>query len=139
MFLRFSNALFEPVWSREHVDSIQVTMAEEFGVEARGNFYDRVGAVRDVVQNHLLQVLALVAMEPPSGDEDAVPRHRPDVFPAMPSADPLSPSAVSTGVRERSMASAGFRHRDVRRLRLMIENWRWSGVPIFVRAGKGMP
>ena len=74
MYLRFSNALFEPVWNREHVDSIQVTMAEDFGVEGRGAFYDRVGALRDVVQNHLLQVLALVAMEPPAGDDDAVSR-----------------------------------------------------------------
>jgi glucose-6-phosphate 1-dehydrogenase len=140
MFLRFSNALFEPVWSREHVDSIQVTMAEDFGVEGRGAFYDGVGALRDVVQNHLLQVLALVTMEPPAGDDDAVSRHRLDVFRSMPSVDPAhSVRGQYKGYHEIEGVRPGSDTETFVGLRLTIENWRWSGVPIFVRAGKSMP
>jgi len=140
MYLRFSNALFEPVWNREHVDSIQVTMAEDFGVEGRGAFYDRVGALRDVVQNHLLQVLALVAMEPPSGDDEAVSRHRLDVFRSMPSVDPShAVRGQYQGYDKVEGVAAGSDTETFVGLKLTIENWRWSGVPIFVRAGKYMP
>jgi glucose-6-phosphate 1-dehydrogenase len=140
MYLRFSNALFEPVWSREHVDSIQVTMAEDFGVEGRGAFYDGVGALRDVVQNHLLQVLALVAMEPPAGDDDAVSRHRLDVFRSMPSVDPAhSVRGQVQGYDRIEGVRPGSDTETFVALRLAIENWRWAGVPIFVRAGKNMP
>jgi glucose-6-phosphate 1-dehydrogenase len=140
MYLRFSNALFEPIWSREHVESIQVTMAEDFGVEDRGAFYDGVGALRDVVQNHLLQVLALVTMEPPAGDDDAVSRHRLDIFRSMPAIDPTFAVRGQyhgyqgiDGVRPDSGTETFVA------LRLEIENWRWSGVPILVRAGKSLP
>jgi glucose-6-phosphate 1-dehydrogenase len=140
MYMRFSNALFEPVWSREHVDSIQVTMAEDFGVEGRGAFYDGVGALRDVVQNHLLQVLALVAMEPPAGDDDAVSRHRLDVFRAMPSIRPEhAVRGQYSGYRKIDGVRADSDTETFVALRLDIENWRWAGVPIFVRAGKEMP
>jgi glucose-6-phosphate 1-dehydrogenase len=140
MYLRFSNALFEPVWSREHVDSIQVTMAEDFGVEGRGVFYDGVGALRDVVQNHLLQVLALVTMEPPSGDDDAVSRHRLDVFRSMPSIDPAhAVRGQYRGYEKIHGVQSGSDTETFVALRFFIENWRWAGVPILVRAGKALP
>lgn len=140
MYLRFANALFEPVWSREDVDSIQITLAEDFGVEGRGSFYDGVGAIRDVVQNHLLQVLALAAMEPPSGGDDAIPRRRLDVFRAMPSADPRAAvRGQYEGYLDVDGVPSGSDTETFVALRLEIENWRWAGVPILVRAGKALP
>jgi glucose-6-phosphate 1-dehydrogenase len=141
MFMRFANTVFEPVWSRDHIQSVQITMAEDFGVDDRGSFYDPVGALRDVVQNHLLQMLALVAMEPPSsGSADAMQDRRTDVFRAMPDAEP---SRYVRGQYQGYRSVAGVRPRSrtetFAALRLEVDNWRWAGVPFFIRAGKAMP
>ena len=121
-----------------YVDSVQITLAEDFGVEDRGSFYDPVGALRDVVQNHLLQVLALVAMEPPSAAADPTPSAtEDDVFRAMPRRrpGPLRARPVRRLSRRRG-GRRGLETETFVALRLEVDNWRWAGVPFFIRAGK---
>ena len=140
-YLRFANLALAELWDRHSVSEIQITMAENFGVEDRGKFYDAVGALRDVVQNHLLQVLALVAMEPPVGHSaDDVNDKKADVFRAMPALDPdRCVRGQYRGYTDVAGVAKDSQTETFVALRTEIDNWRWAGVPIFLRAGKALP